>query len=33
MKELLGNDVQKEQFKNYIQYNQASNKPIFLILV
>ena len=33
MEELLGNEVQKEQFKNYIQHNQASNKPIFLILV
>ena len=33
MKELLGNEVQRDQFKNYIEHNQASNKPIFLILI
>ena len=33
MKELLGNEIQREQFKNYIEHNQASNKPIFLILI
>jgi hypothetical protein len=33
MKGFVGNEVQREQFNNYIQYNQAENKPIFLILI
>jgi hypothetical protein len=33
MKGFVGNEVQREQFKNYIQHNQAENKPIFLILI
>lgn len=33
MKKLLGNENQREQFKNYIEHNQANNKPTFLILI
>jgi hypothetical protein len=33
MKELLGNENPREQFKNYIEYNQVNNKPTFLILI
>jgi len=33
MKGFVGNEVQREQFNNYIQHNQAENKPIFLILI
>lgn len=33
MSTLIGNEASKAQFKNYLQHNQAHNKPIFLILI
>jgi len=33
MKALIGNNSSKEQFKNYLAHNQASTRPIFLILI
>ncbi len=33
MKDFIGNEVHRAQFKNFIQHNQANNKPIFLILI
>lgn len=33
MKELIGNENSREQFKNFVEHNQVNKKPMFLILI